>query len=61
MPEHEPSPSADIIDLKPGITEDGALVFSHINKKWRNAAYERRKADQDTKRVEIEQAGKERL
>ena len=53
--------TADIIDLKIGERPDGAMIFSHINGRWRNASYERRKAEQDTKRVEVEQAGKKRL
>lgn len=52
---------AEIIDLKPGRDEKGMMIFQHVNGKWRNGAYERRKAEEDNKRIKVEQEGKDRI
>ncbi len=50
-----------VIDIVPGEKKGGDMHFSLINGKWRCAGYERRKAEDDTKRVKTKQEAKERL
>ncbi len=50
-----------VIDLKQGPDEDGKMVFTHVGEKWRCASYERRKAEDDTKRIQEKQKRKEQL
>ncbi len=40
---------------------DGSVVMRHVRGRWRAPAVERLRAEADTKRVEVERAGKERL
>jgi len=49
----------EIIELKQREREDGKMVFTFVKNKWRNASYERKKAEDDTRRVETEQTGKD--
>lgn len=51
----------NIIDLVQGQKEDGSMHFSFVGEKWRCAEFERRKAADDTKRIEVEQAGRDKL
>ncbi len=60
-PQTTPETSAEIIDLRVGQRPDGKIVMSHVGGRWRNAEFERRKAEADTKRLAVEQAGKARL
>ncbi len=51
----------NVIDLKQGPDEDGKLFMNFFGDKWRCAQYERRKAEDDTKRMETKQRVKDTI
>ena len=54
-------PVCDVLEIRPGMTPDGDMVFSLVNDKWRNAAIERKRFERIAQRDAVCGKGRETL